>query len=382
MLDSIETKNPLLLSYQDKLNADYAMVPSASEWPAPSAGVEFDRNTYSFDNFYNGVVRISLMQEFPNRKSINAQHSYLQSLSQIDSNEYGYQRNKIFAEAKKAYYDIYILQKDTHIIHQNISLLQLMIELSEKNMGAGQNNLAPVYLLQAKLADTQTKLIHDENMILMNKVTINSLMNADVNRQFDIDTSNAFKNYRYLSPPVKDSLQFRRSDIMQMNSMIYSINLNQQVMALRSRPTFGMKFEHYLMIGEPNTFSIMGTMSIPIAPWSSIGYKSRVKSMGFEIRSMQYEKQNMVNTTFRTITSLGIEMRSEYQEVDNYAKNVLPAYQKSLDAYMLSYGQNTSQLDMILIAYDNLQMAQMTYVEHLGTLLNIQIEYEKEMQIR
>lgn len=382
VLDSIEARNPLLLSYQDKINSDNALVPSAAAWSSPKAGVEFDKNPYTFDNFYNGVVRLSLTQEFPNRKTINAERSYLQSISQIDSNEYCYQRNKVFSEAKKAYYGIYILQKDTHILHQNIALLQSMIELAEKNMSAGRGDIASVYLLQAKLADTQTKLVHDENMIRMNKITVNSLMNADVNRSFSIDTSNVFKNYRALFSPAKDSLEFRRSDIMQMNSMIYSMQLNQQVMALRARPVFGFKFEHFLMIGNNDMFSVMGTMTIPIAPWASRGYRSRVNSMGFAIRSMQVEKYNMVNMTFRMITSLNIEIHSEYVEIDNYSGKVIPAYQKSLDAYLLAYGQNTSDLNMVLMAYDNLQMAQMSYVRHLETLLNLQVDYEKETQIR
>lgn len=382
MLDSIEAKNPMLLSYQDKLQSDYALVPSGSAWNAPRAGVEFDKNPYSFDNFYNGVVRFSLTQEFPNYRTIHAERNYLQSLSQIDSNEFCYKRNKVFSDAKKAYYGIYILQKDTHILHQNIRLLQSMIELTEKNVGAGKSDVASVYLLQAKLADAQTKLIHDENMIAMNKITINSLMNADVNRPFSIDTSNIFKNYRYITSPEKDSLQYRRSDIMQMNSMVYSMQLNQQVMSLRSRPVFGFKFEHYLLVGQTDMFSVMGTMTIPIAPWSSIGYRSRVKAMGFEIRSMQTEKQDMVNMTFRMITSLNIQMRSEYQEIDNYTGKVIPAYQKSLDAYLIAYGQNTTDLNMVLMAYNDLQMAQMSYVNHLETLLDLQVDYEKEMQIR
>ncbi|HLG04072.1 MAG TPA: TolC family protein, partial [Bacteroidia bacterium] len=131
ILDSIEAKNPLLLSYQNKINADNALVASANTWQAPRAGVELDNNQYSFENFYDGMVRLSFMQDFPNRKQINAETNYLQSLSQIDINEYAHQRNKLFSLAKEAYYGIYIMQKDTAILNQNMQTLQAMIQLTQ-----------------------------------------------------------------------------------------------------------------------------------------------------------------------------------------------------------------------------------------------------------
>ncbi len=382
VLDSIEKNNPLLLSYQNKINSANALVPSANTWSPPKVGVEFDKNPYSFDNFYNGVVRISLVQEFPSRKLINAEGSYLSSLSQIEVNEYGYERNKLFSDAKTAYYGIYIMQKDTAIINQNIHTLKAMIDLAEKQLASGKGDLPSVYILQAKLADKEVKLIHDENMIKSYIVNINYLMNVDVDQTFSIDTNNIVKDYRHLFSPVKDSLQYRRSDIMQMNSMIYSMQLNQTWMSLRGRPIFGMKLEHFSLIGMPDMFSIMGTMTIPFAPWSSRGYKSKANSMRYTILADQQEKENMVNMTYQMIKMLMIEMNSEYQETDNYTKKVIPAYQKSFDVNLLAYGQNTNNLSMVLMSYDDLQMAQMEYLKHLQTLLNVQVNYEKEMQMQ
>src|ERR1044071_9941771 len=112
ILDSIEKNNPLLLSYQNNINSANAMVASANTWNPPKVGVEFDKNPYSFENFYNGVVRISLAQDFPSKKLIRAQGNYLSSLSQIEVNEYSYQKNKMFSEAKTSYYGIYIMQRD------------------------------------------------------------------------------------------------------------------------------------------------------------------------------------------------------------------------------------------------------------------------------
>ncbi|MBI3510227.1 MAG: TolC family protein [Bacteroidetes bacterium] len=383
VLDSIQKNNPLLLSYANRINADSAMIPAASAWMPPTAGIEFDKNPYSFNNFYNGVVRISIMQNFPNRKVIDATSAYYGSFSSIDLNEYCYQRNKLFSQAKETYFNIYITQKNISILNQNIATLESMIDLAEKQMATGKGDLSSIYLLQAKKEEAQAKLIHEQNMILADMANIDYLMNADVRKTFSIDTNNVVRDYRnLLFEPEKDSLETRRSDIMQMNSIIYSMKLKQNMTALSSRPIFGLKVEHFAIMGMPDMFSVMGTMTINIAPWSARKYKSQVRSMGFQILDMQQQKQNMVNMTFSMIQMLTIEMNSEYREVDTYSNKVIPAYQKSLDANLLAYGQNSTSMTMVLMSYDDLQMAQMEYLKHLGTLLNVQASYEREMQIQ
>ena len=383
VLEKIEKNNPLILSYENRIKSANELVGTANAWAPPKAGLELDKNPYSFNNFYAGVVRTSFIQDLPNGKVIGAKRNYLRSLSQIDMNESAYQKNKLYSQAKEAYYGIYIAQKNVQILKENISILEAMIVFSEKQMAAGKGDMAGIFKLKARLADKETKLVHDENMIKAYMATINYLTNTDLNQAFTIDTAGIVKDYRNLVFLYnKDSIECKRSDIMQMNSMISSMKLNQNVMSLRSKPVFGLRFEHFWITGMPDMFSVMGTMTIPIAPWSARSYKSEVKAMGFEIAAMQQEKDNMVNMASQMIKMLVIEMNSEYTELSNYTNKVIPAYKKSFDAYMLAYRQNTSDLFMVLMAFDDLQMSQMEYVEHLSVLLKVQTEYEKEMQIR
>ncbi len=383
VLSGIEKNNPLLQSYQNKIKGNDALVEGAGAWMPPKAGLEFDQNPYGFDNFYAGTIRTSVMQDLPNFKMIDAKKNYLESISKIDLNESLYERNKLFSEAKEAYYGIYISEKKIKITKENIALLNSMVDLSQKQMQSGKGDLASIFKLKARLADKETMIIHDENMIKTFCATINYLMNTDVEKLFLIDTTNIVKNYKNLIYLYnKDTIENKRSDIMQVNSVINSMKLNQNVMLLNSKPIFGFKFENYAFESHSPVFSMMGTMTIPIVPWSAKGYKSEVKSMGFKISAMEQEKENMINRTSQRIRMLVIEMNSEYSEIENYTKKVLPAYKKSFDSNMITYGQNTGDALAILMAYDDLQMAQMKYIEHLETLLKVQVDYEKELQIR
>jgi len=111
-------------------------------------------------------------------------------------------------------------------------------------------------------------------------------------------------------------------------------------------------------------------------------YQSQVRAMDFTIAGMEQEKQDNINMAKQAIAAYQIELESEQKEVDYYQKQVIPNFKKSLDVGLLAYGQNTSDMNMILLSWDDLQQAQLEYLTHLDTYLKMQTAYEREMQIR
>ncbi|CAN5417494.1 hypothetical protein BH10BAC1_BH10BAC1_06940 [soil metagenome] len=383
VLTKIEKNNLLLLSYEKKIKANDELVDGAGAWMSPKLSAEWDDIPYQFDA-QKTQLKIALSQDFPNPKKIEAKENYLKSIASIDKNEAEFYKIGLFTQAKEAYYKRYITEKKIKVLQESITIMQMMLTLSEKQMAISKGDLGAVYRLKARLTENETMLIHEQNMVRTQTATLNYLMNVDLSQNFEIDTQHLMKNYRLLKSDMKmDSLDCKRSDIMRMNSVINSMKLNQTVMSMRSKPEFGVRVANYTKFGgRADAYSVMGTMTIPIAPWSSKGYKSEVKAMSFSIDAMEQNKQNMVKMAQQMINMFLIELESEYKELDNYTMLVIPAYKNSLDANLLSYGQNTNDLNMTLMAWDDLQMAQMEYLKHLDTYFKIQAEYEKEVQIR
>jgi len=386
VLSRIEKNNPALLSYSNKILSADAKVDGAKMWMPPMVGTQLGENPYSFD-FNNDTYQMMFFveQNIPNQKRIKAKEGYLKSISPQLQNEYGYLKNQFFAKAKETYYERYVTEKKISIINQNIDLMKAMIDISEKSLATGMGDLGSIYKMKARLSDAETMLLNEQNMVKSLTATLNYLMNQDVSTGFSIDTNNIVKNYRNKSLiTVKDSLETKRSDIQRMNSEISSMKLNQTLMGMESKPEYGVRLEHGIMFGNMrmSQYAAMFQMSIPIASWSSRGYKSEVKAMGFTISAMEQDKQAMLNMANQMVTMLILEMNTEYTYVDNYTKNVIPAYKKSFETNLLSYSQNTGDLMKAILSWDDLQMAQMKYVEHLGKLLKAQTDYEKEMQIK
>ena len=82
------------------------------------------------------------------------------------------------------------------------------------------------------------------------------------------------------------------------------------------------------------------------------------------------------------ITSLQTQILSAKKQLANYKENIIPAYINSYQAAMLSYEQNTEDLFLVLDGLKMYRMAKMNELDRLNTLLNLQVNYEREMEIR
>ena len=399
ILNRIERNHPALKSFTEKINSANELVKGAKALPAPQAGLEFDDNSYRF-RFNENVIRIGISQQFINGKSLKAKENYLKSLADLDVKDSEKLKNELFYQAKQKYFERYISDRKIGIITINIDLLKTMISISEKQLSISSNSdMSSIYRLKARLANTETELIHEQNEIKKTNVFLNYMMSEDLNESVSIDTTYPVKKY-IGTPSLKDTVASRRSDVMKMNSEINSMKLNKELILLQSKPEFGFRFRNYLRFpketttsmnmgtptpsipAERNMFSVEGMVSIPIAPWYSKGYKAEARAMGFSILAKEDDRIAMINMATQTIKMLLVELNSEYLETENYSENVLPAYRKSLEVNLLSYRQNTNELNMVLLAWDDIQMAEQAYLVHLSTLLQLQAEYEKEMQIK
>ena len=167
-----------------------------------------------------------------------------------------------------------------------------------------------------------------------------------------------------------------------MSKFIQSMKLEQNMLKIGNRPDFGIRAEHAQMFGMPNQWSIMGMITIPIAPWSSKMYKSEYKSMGSEIESMELQKQAMELMAKRMSTEKLSMLNYENEQYKNYNGQIIPAFENNLQANLLAYKQNTGDFFVLLDAWEMLLMRKMEMYDKLFNILKLTAEYEYENEIR
>lgn len=387
LLQQVETNYPSIIQYQYNTQSIQAKADGAKAWMPPTFSTGIMRFPYNLsmvkeknDPMNQAGVSFSLEQMIPNQSKLNAKKSYLNSLAEIEKSKSEWTKNELRRETKILYYNRYVSEKKQLILKESEEILQLLITTSEAKFSSNQSQLQTIYKAKARLAELSNMLLMLDGVIAESNIGLNILIVRDVNTKFQIDT--LIEPINYLFSIADTTNVSNRSDITALNKYIQSMKLEQKVMKIGVRPDFGVRAEHMQMFGMPNQWSIMGMMTIPIAPWSSKMFSSETKSIGFQIRSMEQEKQTMQLMATRMSAEKLTMLNYENAQYQSYTKNIIPAYENNLQANLLAFKQNMGDFFVLLDAWEMLLMKKMEAYDKLFNILKLEAEYEYEMEIK
>jgi outer membrane protein TolC len=387
LLQQVETNYPSIIQYQYNIQSLQSKAEGAKSWMPPTFSTGIMRFPYNLsmlsekNNPMNQAgVAFSLEQMIPNTSKLNAKKSYINSLAEIEKSKSEWTKNELRREAKILYYNRFVAEKKRLILNESEEILKLLITTSEEKFSNNQSQLQTIYKAKARLAELNNMLLMLDGFIAESNIGLNILMVRDVNTAFKIDTLVSSKNY---SVNLSDTGSVsNRSDITALNKYIQSMKLEQRVMKIGVRPDFGVRAEHMQMFGMPNQWSVMGMMTLPIVPWASKMYRSETKSIGFQIQSMEQEKQTMELMAKRMLSEKLAMLSYENAQYQSYTKNIIPAYENNLQANILAYKQNTGDFFVLLDAWEMLLMKKLEAYDKLFNILKLEAEYEYEKEIK
>ncbi|MBN8670016.1 MAG: TolC family protein [Chitinophagales bacterium] len=390
----IDNNYPQLKYYEARIQSLRAMVAGAKAWMPPTVGAAFDQFPYRISMVKDQTVEnqagfmFSVQQMIPNPARLNAHKNYLSSLSTVQQNNLNWQKNFLYYTARVYYYRRYTGETKLKLLREYKELLNLLIKNAKEKYTYNQADLGTIFKAEAALSELNNMEYMLLSQIAEGSIGINTLLNREVNTPFTIDTFLVVKNYDTDYFIIRDtslrfdSSVFKRSDILSVQNQIRSMELNRKYAATAAKPEFGVQYSHGQMFAMPNRFSLMGMVTIPIAPWSSKMYKSEVRSMGFEIEAMQREKETMQLMAGQMLREKITMLHYEKKQLDNYDKNVLPSYKKNLETNLLAYRQNTGNFFVLLDAWNMLLMKELERVDKLGQVFLIQSDYEYQRELR
>ncbi len=393
---TIEKNNPELLMYDEQANAYNSFAKGAKAWEAPQVGAGFFMTPYNpslwkADNsgMNNGGMgpsngmgsfMIEGRQMIPNPAKQRANQKYMQSMSAVEIANKDFVKNDLFAKAKVSYYEWVIVKKKMLVLDEQEQLMNYVIKTSEIRYPYEQEKLSSIYKAKATLAEIQNMRLMFESEINWKRVYLSQLMNIDKSTQFDVDTSMVFKEYEKTSIDTS-TLISNRSDITSIDKNILVLQYKKKFETSRLKPDFGIQYGHMFAFGNnPNQFTLMGMMSIPIAPWSSRMYKSSEQGLSYQIKGYQRQREAVINEATGMVEAIKWRILSQKQQISLYEKTMLPALGKNYKTSLLAYEQNTEDLFVVLDAQQALQMAKMELLNKKQELLLLQVEYEKAIE--
>lgn len=384
VLQRIDKNNLLLQSYGLRAESYKHTADAATAWMAPMIGVGTFMTPYPgqklMDDGDKGAVMVQLEQDIPNMAKLNANKRYIASKGKVENETRGVTLNDYKAQAKRLYFGWLVAQQKINVLQQNEKIMQMMKKIEEIRYPYNQSKLGSVYKTTAKLEENTNMIRMQKGDIARSRAWLNSLMNRRGNDSFTIDT-----NYQPVFVPAAtidtSSLASARNDIKKMDYSIQSMQLNIEAMKKQVRPDFKVRFDHMSPLTKmmPKAYSVMGMVSIPIAPWSSKMYKSEVKGMEYEILAMGKEKAAMLQETQGMLYGMQFEIQSMQKRIEAMEEKIIPSLQKTLDVSFLSYRENKMELPEVIDSWEALTMMQTNVLDEKLKLYLMIADYEKEL---
>jgi len=384
IIQRVDRNNVLLQSYGLKAESYKYSADAATAWMAPMVGVGTYMTPYPgqtvMEDRDKGSLMLQLEQDIPNPAKLNAKKRYIASQGNIELATRDITLNDFKARAKLLYYNWLIAKQRITVLRETEKIMQTMKKIEEVRYPYNQSQLSGVYRANAKIEDNRNMIRMQEGTIAKARSWLNSLMNAPGNQSFEIDTT---YEPRFMQAASYDtsSLSGVRKDIVRMDASIQSMQLNIESMKHEKKPDFRIRFDHMSPLGEmmPKSYSVMGMVSIPIAPWASKMYKSGVKAMQYNVQAMEKERSAMLQETQGMLYGMQYEIQTMQQRIATMEGKVIPALQQTLDANFLNYQENKLALSNVIDSWEALAMMQSSVLDEKLKLYEMIVDYEKQL---
>lgn len=384
IVQRIDKNNTSLQSFDLKAQSYKYSADAATAWMPPMVGLGTFMTPYPNQKVMEprdkGQLMLRIEQEIPNRGKLNAKKRYIESQGNIEKTSRNISMNDLKANAKRLYYLWVTAGRKIRVLQKNEQLMITMKKIEEVRYPYNQSQLGSVYKAEAKIEENRNMIRMQEGDILKARSWLNALMNQPGNEVFAID-STIEPTFTGITTFDTASLATVRQDITRMNQNIASMQLNIEAMKLQRRPDFKIVFDHMPPLDRsmPNSYSIMGMISIPIVPWASKMYKSEAKAMQFNIQAMEKERTGMLLETEGMLQGMQYEIRSMQERINTTEQKIIPALQKSLDVNFINYQENKMQLTQVIDTWEALTMMELSVLDEKLKLYQMIVDYEKEL---
>jgi outer membrane protein TolC len=388
ILSEIQKSSPVGRMHDADIRSLNEAAKGAKSWEAPELGTGFWMAPYNVSLWKKnsngsagmGQYMITATQMIPNRKELEANEKYMGAMSSVNEKSKQASLNDLYAVAKKSYFNWLVVEKKLKVLDQGDKLLDFIIKSAELRYKNNLGKLDAYYKAKAALGNLENMRITMQNEIRQQRTILNTLMNRNKQEDFSIDSAYTIKDYT-----SKDSSYFvlARSDIKAIDNNITLTYLQQNLERSKLKPQFGVSYWHMFGFGGfPMQFSLMATMKLPIAKWSSRSYKANIESLNWKAESFNQQKQMAMNEASGEQARMMDAIDSKKRQMSLYEQNIIPALQKNYQTTQLGYEQNTEELFALFDAWQTLNMTQLEYLQQLQDLLVLQVDLEKILEIK
>jgi outer membrane protein TolC len=256
-----------------------------------------------------------------------------------------------------------------------------MIKSMEIRYQYNMDKLSSYYKAKSQLGTLESMIVMLQNEQNQKRINLNTLMARDKNTSFQIDTLYTLKTF---DTQINDTstLMNNRSDIQMLNKSIVLNDLQVKVEKSKYLPEFGVKYDHMFTFGKnPQMFSLMGMVSIPMF-YSTKMNRANIKSLKFKNEAISWQKEMILNNSTGMLNSMNENLKTLTKQFSISENTIIPALKKNYETSLIAWQNNSGNLFEVLDGWEALNMAEIDALDKLQNILKMQVEIEKQLEIK
>ncbi|MEX1138684.1 MAG: TolC family protein [Bacteroidota bacterium] len=373
--------NPRLRAARNQTAAARTRVDQVTSWDAPQFGVEFFQTpVQSFPNPLKSQMEMDyfIQQMFPFPGKLSSMGDAAESNANMMDQGYKALERRIIRELKSAYYELYLVQMKIQINQENQDLMRRFVDIASKQYEVGMGKQADILRAQTELSTLTNDGINLQKERAVVEAMINALLNRRANAPLgfvpEIEGDIPRWTFDQLEPLALEA----RPELKAMN---FNIEMNKAELSLSKKeyfPDLMIRFMYKDMAMTPNDFwSAMVGISIPLTPWSSGKYTSKVDENSLNVRKAENDYAAMKNMTLFEVQDALVKVQTNENLVLLYKNTVIPQAEQTLQSTVAAYQTGKTEFLMVIDAYRMLLMTRLDYYMSVMSYMASQAQLEQ-----
>jgi len=357
--------NPQLRAARNQTAAARTRVNQASSWDAPQVGVEFFQSPIRvFPNPLKDQMEVDyyIQQMVPFPGKLSAMGDAAESSAKMVEQGYRELERKVLRDLKSNYYELYLVQRKIQINAENQELMRRFVDIASKQYEVGMGKQQDILRAQTELST----LVNGGLNLQKEKQVIESMLNTILSRSpneplgyvADIEADVPRWTLEQLRPLALESRA-------ELKAMSFNIDMNKAELSLSKReyyPDLMTRVMYKDMAMTSNDFwSVMIGVSIPLAPWSSERYTSKVEEDELNVKKAEDEYASMRNMTLFEVQDALVKVQTNQNLVLLYKNTVIPQAEQTLQSTIAAYQTGKTEFLMLIDAYRMVLMSKLDY---------------------
>jgi cobalt-zinc-cadmium efflux system outer membrane protein len=370
--------NPKLKAAEKKWDAAKAMVPQAGAWMDPMLSFEGMSATqdigFSKYSFMQKKVGISQLFPFPGKLGLKKKMAQYDA-SMMESN-YQNVRNMLSSEVKKAYYQLFFVNKAKEITEKNKALLSGIAQVAETKYMVGQGLQPDVLSAHLELSKLDQKLINlkkEETQLQLRLKTL--LYRSGESPPIVPDELKKTELVADLEKLKKEALE-KNPVLLEQKYQVEQSRASHRLAKKQYFPDFELTLQYgqnqmsAKVMGKENFIETMIGFNLPIYFFRKQNKMVEEKADLFysSQQSLSYQQNQLINDLEDKVSD--VKRNSDLLEL--FEDGILPQAQQSFESDQTAYQVDKVDFQTLLSGLMNLYEYEMNYYMTLA-------EYQKSL---